>query len=199
MVKRKLCSGCNRPVKVCLCPWLTKIENRQELIVLRHKSETKHALNSVKILEECLTNLTVYDGECFDENLDFVNQLKGKKEVFMLYPSDDAKYVEELDMSPDALIIVLDGTWPKTRLIRYETEILKSVQCITFFALPKSNYRIRKGPESGTSTLEAVALLLEKLEKEKDKYNPLLTAFEKMIDLQIECMGIDTYNRNYPG
>lgn len=197
MVKRKVCSGCGRPEKVCLCPWLTKIENRQELIILRHKSETKHALNSVKILEACLTNVTVYDGECFDENLDFVSQIKGKKEVFMLYPCDDAKCIEELNMSPDSLIIVLDGTWPKTRLIRYETEVLKSVQCITFQTLPKSNYRIRKGPESGTSTLEAVALLLEKAEQEKNKYLPLLTAFEKMIDLQIECMGIDTYTKNY--
>ncbi len=170
-----------------------------ELIILRHKSETKHALNSVKILEECLTNISVFDGECFDENPDFVNRLKGQKEVFMLYPSEDAKFVEDIEIDENAVIVVLDGTWPKTRLIRYETKILESLPCITFRKMPKSNYRIRKGPEAGTSTLEAVTLLLEQIENSTEKYQPLLIAFQKMIDLQIECMGIETYKKNYQG
>ena len=61
-----------------------------------------------------------------------------------------------------------------------------------------SRYTIRKQPFSGAlSTLEAIYETLSFLEKDYDKFVPLLEAFQNMINNQIEKIPDDTFQKNY--
>ena len=65
-------------------------------------------------------------------------------------------------------------------------------------AAGKSTYRIRKSPrEDGLSTVEAGYYLLSELEKNKDKFKPLLEVFNHMIEFQISNIPKEVYNKNY--
>ena len=61
-----------------------------------------------------------------------------------------------------------------------------------------SRYTIRKQPFSGAlSTLEAIYETLSFLEKDYDKFVPLLEAFQNMINNQIEKIPDDTFQKKY--
>ncbi len=200
-LKRETCPNCERPQAVCLCPYLTKIENDYPVCILRHKSEKKHALNTVQILEKSLTDIVVFDGENFDEHAEFQQFLSDNcdKQFYMLYPDENAVQVEALkkENPKDLAFIILDGTWRKTRLIKYLTRSLDDIPAAALPMDVKSQYILRKGPEGGVSTLEATAILLQQLEGNSAKYQPLYDAFKQMIDMQIERMGRETFEKNY--
>lgn len=199
--KRKVCQNCERPQKVCLCDSLVKINNSHTVCILRHKSEKKHALNTVKILAKCLTKIDVFDGENFDEHPGFQQFLEQNKhkQLFLLYPDDKSAPLDEISSKTEKEVafIVLDGTWRKTRAIKRLTRKLDNIPSVSLKIDEKSKYTLRKGPEGGVSTLEAVAMLLTKLECNSEKYTPLYTVFQKMIDLQISEMGQETFQKNY--
>ena len=91
-MKRRKCEKCGRALKVCLCPWLTDIDNQHAILILRHKSEVKHALNTVEILKRCLTNITVLDGEVFDGS----ECLRSGFTPVLIFPGEGAQQVDEL-------------------------------------------------------------------------------------------------------
>ncbi|ART83022.1 hypothetical protein CBP31_10640 [Oceanisphaera profunda] len=64
-------------------------------------------------------------------------------------------------------LIVLDGTWRKTRLLLHLNPWLKALPTLSFSQAPASAYAIRKGPGGqALSTLESVCHVLHKLHPE---------------------------------
>lgn len=60
------------------------------------------------------------------------------------------------------------------------------------------NYRIRKSSkDQGVSTVEAGYLALSAFEADTDKFTPLLTTFNHMIDFQIKQMPQGVFENNY--
>lgn len=174
-MKRALCPACERPEKVCLCQWLQQINNKFPITVLRHKSEAGHALNTVNILKKSLRRILVVDGEIFDENIIPENS-------FLIYPSEDAAPLENVNIPESAQLILLDGSWKKTRKILYLNPWLLKLPKISL-PLQNSRYYLRKQKDRGFSTLEAVYTALSELDKQQN-YKALLTCLDKMMEQQ---------------
>ncbi|EQC45014.1 DTW domain protein [Bacteriovorax sp. BSW11_IV] len=194
--KRELCPKCDRPLPTCLCESIRAIPNKLHFLILRHKSESKHALGTVKICELSLSNITVLDGENFDhcEILDhFCSQ-----NAYLVFPTERSEEISSITkINPESMyFIILDGTWNKAKKIFFETKKLHSLNAIKLTPEHASNYRIRKSNvKGGISTLECVNVLGENFDDVS--YSPLLSAFEFMINKQIELMGEEVFKKNY--
>ena len=175
-MKRAICPECDRPIKVCLCSHLKVIENKFPVSVFRHKSETGHALNTVNILQKSLTDISVFDGEHFEESLTAPN-------TYLVYPDEDAKNLDKVKFSDNSSFLLLDGSWKKTRKIVYLNPWLEKLPKIKL-PFQQSRYFLRKQKEEGFSTLEAVASILSSLENNSKKYQPLLNCLDRMMELQ---------------
>jgi DTW domain-containing protein YfiP len=200
--KRPYCPACDRAKAVCICKHLVPLENKINLIILRHPSETQHPLNTAKLLGTMLTQCTIYDGECFDDHHPFQQQLKQwQGPIHLVYPRPDAINVEDLcnKVPPPThrLFILLDGTWRKTRRILHLSRCLNELPAVQLPLSLASRYRIRKGQHPGISTLEAAYGLLARLEQTPDTFQPLLQAMNAMIDQQIQRIDPDLFQLHY--
>ncbi|MCM8528431.1 MAG: DTW domain-containing protein [Lentisphaeraceae bacterium] len=190
-MKREVCPGCERPVKVCLCAQLKVIENLHSVTVLRHKSETKHALNTVKILEKSLSKISVFDGELFPEN-----SLPQHKNSYLIYPSDDAVDISDLSTTEETHFIFLDGSWKKTSKILHLNPWLEKIPKVKL-PYQESRYYLRKQKDNGFSTLEAVYAVLSTLEKNQPKYQGLLDTLDYMMQLQSDFIEPATFKEHF--
>ena len=128
------------------------------------------------------------------------------RQCFLLYPSEEsiaAEYLAGNENSHRATdirrtFILLDGTWRKAFKMYQSSINLQKLPAVRLNAEQESQYTIRQTSiEGGLSTVEAGFLLLSTLDKDKDKYQPLLTAFEYMINFQIAKMPAGLFNKNY--
>ena len=202
---RKCCNRCLRPLAYCYCQSLEPTENRAEIIILQHQSEQKHPLNTARILTLGLDNCLLLKGEDFTAHDDLNRKIAANTgNCWLLFPGEHAQTpaevsAESIEKGSTPLIIVLDGTWRKARKIWHLSTNLHKLPFVALNDLAESNYRIRKAPKAGQlSTLEAVAALLTGLGQSPDSLKPMEYAFVKMIDMQIETMGADTFRQNYP-
>ncbi len=196
MPKRKLCDRCERPLKTCLCDSLVTMKCDFQLIILQDPKEAKHALSSAPILAKSIAEARLIVGEEFNPI-----KLMGEnwqKESLLIYPSENSLSIKQAQTQDFKYLILLDGTWKKVSRLLHLNPWLMTLSC---FAIPSSNaseYKIRKSPrEDGLSTIEAGVEILNHLHNQQD-YSPVLLAFKKMISFQIEAMGEETFNNNYP-
>ena len=177
-MKRKICPGCERPEKVCLCDQIKRIENYHPVTILRHKSEAKHALNTVKLLEKSLSDISVYDGENFPEN-----SISLLENSVLVYPSEDVQDLNSLNTDTKTNFVFLDGNWKKTRKILYLNPWLEKFPKVQL-PFQGSRYFLRKQKDNGFSTLEAVHTVLSALENDDIKYQGLLDILDRLMELQ---------------
>jgi DTW domain-containing protein YfiP len=90
-------------------------------------------------------------------------------------------------LAPSSLrLVVLDGTWRKSRKMLHLNPVLQSLPRLSLQGLPPSSYRIRKAHRpSQLSTLEATCLALMQLEGDAEKFQALLTAFDGFVAQQM--------------
>ncbi|WP_299728371.1 tRNA-uridine aminocarboxypropyltransferase [uncultured Endozoicomonas sp.] len=195
---RPTCPRCTRPLNQCFCQSLREETACMDLVILQHPTETRHPLNTARILELGIKNCSIFIGENFEDNAELQAALKGRK-TYLLFPGDDAITSEEaLEQGKPEVLIVLDGTWRKARKIYFTNLWLQALPCIALKDLPASNYRIRKAPgKESLSTLEATVALLREAGNDSQAHEPLLNAFDQMINQQISAMGQSTYQKNY--
>ena len=94
-------------------------------------------------------------------------------------------------------MILLDGTWKKAFKMWQVSSNLHALNTVHLPKDLKGNYRIRKAPsENSLSTVEAGYHLLSLLERDGD-FSPLLTAFDQMIQFQINQMPAGVFEKNY--
>jgi DTW domain-containing protein YfiP len=76
-------------------------------------------------------------------------------------------------------LVLLDGTWRKTRKLLHANPLLQALPRWPLPAPPPSRYTIRRAQRPDqVSTLEAACLALGHLEGEPARYVPLLSAFD---------------------
>jgi len=203
MTKRSRCSHCFRPQATCLCHLAQTITTSSKLIVLQHPGETKHALNTAHLAKLCLPKLDIWSHCDFNQDERLNTLIAGTPGPYLLFPQEDALTLDSSSVTsalfdPSAPIIILDGTWRKCYRILRSTPALQCLTAIQFEPAEKSNYRIRKSPnEQALSTIEAIYSLLSLIEQDSNKFRPLLTIFNAMIEQQISYMGQETYQKNY--
>ncbi len=156
-------------------------------------------MGTARILSLSLKNSVTFVGEDFSQH-DALNTLLADPSYqhVILYPSEQSQSIEQVVESNRKIrVVLLDGTWKKAFKI---WQVSSNLHVLPTIHLPKGlkgNYRIRKAPsENSLSTVEAGYHLLSLLDQERD-YSPLLEAFEKMIQFQIDQMPPGVFERNY--
>ncbi|AZP11358.1 tRNA-uridine aminocarboxypropyltransferase [Undibacterium parvum] len=193
--RREICTRCLRPVSACICQWITATSSKVELIILQHPLEQHHAKGSARLLHLSVANSQLHIAEKFETEFLQSILFATEKTTLLLYPkrSEGQSGVVEsppLDHQclalPDQLrLIVLDGTWRKSRKMLYQNPLLQSLARLALNDMPDSQYRIRKAHRPDQlSTLEATCQALMLLENNSEKYQPLLAAFDGFIRQQ---------------
>jgi DTW domain-containing protein YfiP len=189
-VTRPRCAACLRPQSACICAWVTPIAHEAEVLILQHPLEIDHAKNSACLLHLSLPRSRVLVGETFDEN-SLPDVLKEPKYTVLLYPQTPEDESPALDPAqlPDlssVRLVVLDGTWRKSRKMLHMSPLLRQLPRLSLDDVPASNYLIRKARKPGQlSTLEATCAALAQLESDPEKYQPLLKAFDGFVAQQL--------------
>lgn len=192
---RAQCPACLRPRQTCICRWVAAVANRVEVLILQHPMEVANAKGSARLLHLSLSNSGLECGEAFDpERLGGL--LSPDRRNVLLYPEtaeDKSLGVATpppLDQNwlaqPERLrLVVLDGTWRKSRKMLYLNPPLQALPRLPLRDTPPSHYLIRKAhlPDQ-LSTLEATAYALAQLENDPRKFTPLIDAFDGFVAQQ---------------
>lgn len=189
--KRPQCANCLRPQSACICQWVTPIESVVEVLILQHPLETHNAKGSARLLHLSLPHSRLLCGEVFDAQV-FASQ---RKHDILLYPDTlaDSAIPEPPTLDPAWLqdpsqlrLIVLDGTWRKSRKMLYQSPPLQHMPRLALQGLQASRYLIRKAHKPDQlSTLEATCAALMQLESQPEKFQPLLNAFDGFVAQQL--------------
>ena len=203
--QRPRCTRCLRPSGACICQWVTPVAHEVEVLVLQHPLEVDNAKGSARLLCLSLAHSELVTGEVFD-----VAELqallsaprsrngignKAKKPV-LLYPptpNDTALSQAAPPLSIDWLaapeqlrLIVLDGTWRKSRKMLYLNPLLQALPRMSLRDTPAAYHQIRKAHRPDQlSTLEATCAALAQLENNAALFLPLLTAFDGFVAQQL--------------
>ena len=196
---RSFCTECEFLKSRCLCDTLKVIPNNIHLIVLQHPSETKHPLNTVRIMKKSFKEMTVIIGEDFSADIRLNTILSEFNQTCaILYPGDDAVVLNSQESHKKIThILLLDGTWRKAKKIFMLSKNLHTLPLIKLVTSSTSDYRIRKAPsDQSLSTIEAATMALDIIEPYLDTSAAILS-FQKMVDFQIKKMGREVYQTNY--
>lgn len=205
--QRFSCATCLRPQSACICQWITPIAHEVEVLILQHPLEVTNAKGSARLLHLSLPQSRLVTGEVFDAQAWLTAPLKTQaaadkpRHNILLYPQAQGMpappvLAPALLRDPSQLrLIVLDGTWRKSRKMLYLNPLLQQMPRLALQGLPASRYRVRKahGPDQ-LSTLEATCAALMQLERSVDKFQPLLTAFDGFVAQQM-AYRVGPFNR----
>jgi DTW domain-containing protein YfiP len=160
-----------------------------EVLVLQHPLEVHEAKGSARLLHLSLAHCRLVVGEAFAAPV----WPEDGKHTLLLYPDSLQDTAPDLRVPPPPppewpqahsrlRLVVLDGTWRKSRKMLYRSPPLQRLPRLALHNLPPSHYRIRKahGPDQ-LSTLEATCYALCQLEGGAARFQPLLAAFDGFV------------------
>jgi DTW domain-containing protein YfiP len=185
--RRFNCATCLRAGCDCICHLVAPLASAVEVLVLQHPLEVRNAKNSARLLHLCLTGSRLAVGERFDPSELASLLTAGGRTPVLLYPATPGEASVAADLArPESLrLVVLDGTWRKSRKMLYLNPLLQSLPRLALEDLPASNYRIRKAhAPHQLSTLEATAHALAQVEKNSLHYQPLMAVFDGFVQQQ---------------
>lgn len=208
-MKRELCGRCERPLSVCLCEGLECHPAPVDIVLLQTPSERKHPLNTGRLVKLGVDGCRVIVGEDFSASKELDDLLdKARDRAWLLYPGEHSvspqtlvaqeKQQSSSKAAVKAVVIVLDATWRKSRKMLHLCPRLQTLPRVSLPESSVSRYRIRKVPGDGfISTVEATVALLAETGHLPEACQQMLDAFERMVQLQINAMGEETWKANY--
>jgi len=162
------------------------VESATRACILQHPRERKTAIGTARMAHLSLPNSELHQGVSFVDH-PRVRALAAEPGTALLFPGEGAADPAALRGPPPRTVIVVDGTWPQARKVIRENPFLLDLPRLAFTPERPSNYRIRTEPTAQcVSTIEAVVHLLGALEGAPERYAPILRAFDRMVDLQID-------------
>jgi DTW domain-containing protein YfiP len=180
------------------------VAHEVEVLILQHPLEVDHPKGSARLLHLSLPRSRLVTGEGFADAALLAAPFEAAGAVagtprhnLLLYP--DMPQDQALgEPAPPALpagwlreparlrLIVLDGTWRKSRKMLYLSPPLQALPRLSLQGLPPSRYSIREAHRPDQlSTLEATCAALAQLEGDAEKFEPLLTAFDGFVAQQL--------------
>lgn len=173
---------------------------------MQHPLEVGNAKGSARLLHLSLPGSQLVIGEVFAEQelqallyaplhlqASDAQREQASRHPVLLYPDlpqDKATGPSEHRLLDQALfrdsaqirLIILDGTWRKSRKMLYLNPLLQKLPRLPLANMPASQYAIRKAHSADQlSTLEATCYALMQIEGNDEKYQPLLTAFKGFV------------------
>jgi DTW domain-containing protein YfiP len=207
---RPTCPLCLRPQRTCICQWIAPVEHTVEVLILQHPLETGNAKGSARLLHLSLPHSRLVIGEVFaepalhallhapfdDSDGSDGRDARAARQPVLLYPETPDQGAmgmaarcatdESLLCEPARLrLVVLDGTWRKSRKMLYLNPLLQTLPRLALRNAPASQYRIRKAhaPDQ-LSTLEAACHALTQLEQGRRNFDSVLKAFDGFVRQQ---------------
>jgi DTW domain-containing protein len=203
-MKRPICTTCLRAHSACICQWITPVAHSAEVLILQHPMEVDNAKGSARLLHLSLKTSRMVTGEVFDEKvlqalLTAPSLLAQQAAIHpvLLYPEGGHDQVpglhtpqllsaEQLAQPAQIRLVVIDGTWRKSRKMLYLNPLLQQLPRLSLQDTQVSRYRIRKAHRPDQlSTLEATCAALTQLEGDCVDFAPLLLAFEGFVAQQL--------------
>lgn len=191
---RPTCYSCIRPTTHCICKQVEPFTAHTNFLVLQHPNEWRKYYSTAKLVRQSIHNSSILRGVIFAENE--LEKALGSYQPYMLYPGAESHDCEEVELSDNNLIIVLDGTWDEAQKIVYRNSMLHSIPRISFRRPLTSTYRIRKPPKGGyLSTVESVGYLLTLNAVRSGRahmiptYQRLFQSFNQMVERQLSHLG----------
>jgi DTW domain-containing protein len=203
-MKRPICTTCLRAHSACICQWITPVAHSAEVLILQHPMEVGNAKGSARLLHLSLKTSRMVTGETFDEKvlqalLTTPSSLAPQTAMHpvLLYPEGGHDQVpglhkppllcaEQLAQPAQIRLVVMDGTWRKSRKMLYLNPLLQQLPRLSLQDTPASRYALRKSHQPNQlSTLEATCVALGQLEANHSAFAPLLLAFEEFVSQQL--------------
>ncbi|MFT5589062.1 MAG: DTW domain-containing protein YfiP [Bradyrhizobium sp.] len=184
--RRAHCARCLRPQTTCICVWITPVAVSTEVVILQHPLETGNAKGSARLLHLSLSGSHLVQGETFTE-AQWQALLAGRHTV-LLYPDQPGSTASPSPAGTDLTqlrVIVLDGTWRKSRKMLHRDPRLQQLPRLALQDAPASRYHIRKARRADQlSTLEATCHALLQLGEPAGELQRLLHAFDGFVAQQ---------------
>ncbi|MFM9433460.1 DTW domain-containing protein YfiP [Janthinobacterium sp. CG_23.3] len=193
--RRPSCAVCLRPQQTCICRWIAPVPHALEVLILQHPLEVANAKGSARLLHLSLPGSKLIVGETFAPAA-LAPLLEGKRSV-LLYPDTAGDHSLGIpapppfdpgwaDQAASLCLVVLDGTWRKSRKMLYLNPLLQQLPRLPLRDTPPSHYLIRKAhaPDQ-LSTLEATCYALMQLEDDRRRFQPLIDAFDGFVAQQL--------------
>lgn len=172
---------------------------------MQHPLEVANAKGSARLLHLSLPHSRLVTGEVFAESalqalltapFEPQSVAQRPKQAILLYPDTPphpALGVAAPVLAPALLrepaqlrLIVLDGTWRKSRKMLYCNPLLQQLPRLQLRDMAASHYLIRKAQRPDQlSTLEATCAALAQLAGEAHSMAPLLRAFDGFVGQQL--------------
>jgi DTW domain-containing protein YfiP len=206
------CPRCQKPTPLCVCDSMTPIENRIELLILQHPQEQDRALGTARLAALQLTRATLKIGLSWPSLSKALGRpvadpsrwavlYLGSAKVADLETDRDIVAIDRkglLEANQRAIlediegIVLLDGTWSQAKALWWRNAWMLKCQRIILGPRQPSRYgKLRREPRrDGLSTIEAVAMLLGKLEKRPDIEAALNDSFERMLAKYREAQAV---------
>jgi len=186
--RRATCATCLRPQASCICQWIAPLATSVAVLILQHPLEVSNAKGSARLLHLGLPGSVLLAGEVFDPDVLSALLYEGGRTPLLLYPDSAAHAAPAASLlpAPNALrLVVLDGTWRKSRKMLSLNPLLQGLPRLALQGMPASHYRIRKAhaPDQ-LSTLEASAYALMRLDGGAAPYQALLAGFDGFVAQQ---------------
>ena len=184
ILKRQSCPNCLRPKITCICHLVSTVNTDVEVLILQHPLESLETKGTARLLHLSLPNSNMLAGETFNENA-----LLARKNTVLLYPITTEDCSLEIAEPPPLVatwlndlqnlrLIIIDGTWRKSRKILCKNPYLQTLPRLVLDDLPAGQYSIRKARKPHQlSTLEAATAALAQLETDAAKFAPLKQSF----------------------
>jgi len=205
------CPHCGKPKPLCICDGLTPIENRIEVLILQHPQEQDRTLGTARLAALQLTRTVLKIGLSWPSLSKALGRPVADASRWAVLYLGSAK-VAELDNASEVLainrkgeieegqaailrsiegIVLLDGSWSQAKALWWRNPWMLKCQRIILGPQRPSRYgKLRREPRrDGLSTIEAIAMVLSRLEGRPDIGSTLDASFARMLQRYQEVQG----------
>ena len=171
-----------------MCTGLGPIPSRTRVVLLQHPREARLAICSAWLTRVALENAELHPGV----GLEFhprVREIVSSPGTALLFPGEGSRPVEAAAAEPPRTLVVVDGTWLQAEKMLEKNPPLAALPRLSISPGRRSSYGdLRREPAEGhLPTIEAVALALGVLERDPARFEPMVEAFRRMVELQLGC------------
>ena len=205
------CPQCGKPLPLCICDSIARLESRTSLLILQHPQEQDRTLGTARLTALHFKNAVLKIGLSWpslskalgrpvaDPSRWAVLYLGSAKagdldtdsEIVAINRKGEREDSQRAILNRIEGIVLLDGTWSQAKALWWRNPWMLKCQRVILGPRRPSRYgQLRREPRrDGLSTIEAAAMLLAALEKRPDIAAALNESFERMLARYREVQG----------
>jgi DTW domain-containing protein YfiP len=205
-----ICPRCLKPMSLSVCDAITPIDNQVAVLILQHPQEQDKILGTARLTTVSLSDVTFRIGLSWPSLAKALGRPADPRRWAVLHlgalrPADFPKGrdvmvldrkgqpVEEQDEALADIdgIVVFDGTWSQAKTLWWRNPWVLKAQRVALNPRQPSLYgALRREPRrEGLATIEAVGMLLSRIEGRPEIETALRADFQMMLD-RIAAAGV---------